>query len=360
MDKKYLVALYSFSYFGPARTKLLLQYFGSAKEAWNASKNQLLEIGLKEEAVNRFVKHREKFDFENYFKKLEKLNINFATLGEKNYPQNLVEIDDAPLVLYYKGELKKSDNLAVAIVGTRKLTSYGREATQIFARGLATYGITVVSGLAFGVDAIAHKEVVEAGGRGIAVLASGLDIITPSSNTYLAKKLLETGGAIVSEYPLGHVPQKFDFPQRNRIISGLSKAVIVIEGARQSGTLLTAHHAADQGRTVFAVPGQITSPMSEAPHFLIANGAKIAFSVDDVVSDLGWELKTDRESISKVTPSDELESKIVGIFESGEIHIDEVARILGLKINEISAKLTVMQLKGLIKDLGGGIYKKIS
>ncbi|KKQ25385.1 MAG: protecting protein DprA, DNA processing protein [Microgenomates group bacterium GW2011_GWC1_37_12b] len=355
-----MVALYSFDAFGPARTKLLLQYFGSAKKAWDADPKTLLEIGLIENTVKKFVSYRKQFDIPTYFEKLEKLKVNVVTLGEKGYPKNLSEIDDAPPVLYFRGELRKSDDYSVAIVGTRKLTSYGREATQIFARGLSGYGITIVSGLAFGIDAIAHKEVVDAGGRGIAVLASGLDIITPFSNTYLAKILLESGGAIVSEYPLGHIPQKYDFPQRNRIISGLSKAVIVIEGARQSGTLLTASHAAEQGRTVFAVPGQITSPMSEAPHYLIANGAKIAFSVSDVIDELGWEIKRDVETISKVMPSDKIEEKILVVLANEPLHIDELGRILELKISEISAKLTVMQLKGLVKGLGAGIYKKIS
>lgn len=359
MEKKYLLALYSFSYFGPARTKLLIDYFGDSEKAWKATKKQLLEIGMKEEAVNRFIKYRDVFDFDGYFKKLERLGIKFVTIGARDYPSNLAEIEDAPPVLYYTGVLKKSDNLAVAIVGTRKLTSYGREATQIFSRGLSNYGIAIVSGLAFGIDAIAHKEVVEAGGRGIAVLASGLDIITPSSNTYLAEKLLESGGAIVSEYPLGHIPQKYDFPQRNRIISGLSKAVIVIEGARQSGTLLTASHAAEQGRTVFAVPGQITSAMSEAPHFLIANGAKIAFSVGDVITELGWDIKRDTEAISKAVPSDEMEIKILEVLANEDLHVDEVGRITGLQVAAVSAKLTVMQLKGMVKSLGGGVYKKI-
>lgn len=359
MEKKYLAALYSFSYFGPARTELLLKYFGSSEKAWKAGNQEFLELGLKPEIVKKFAEFRHEFDFEKYFTRLEKTGVKYVVKGEKDYPANLAEVDGAPLVLYYRGILKKSDNLAVAIVGTRKLTSYGREVTEIFAHGLADRGITVVSGLAFGVDAIAHKATIDAGGRGIAVLASGLDKITPSSNTFLAKKLLESGGSIVSEYPLGHIPQKYDFPQRNRIISGLSRAVVVIEGARQSGTLLTAHHAADQGRTVFAVPGQITSPMSEAPHFLIANGAKIAFSVDDVISELGWELKTYRESALNILPSDDIDRKILDVFSREELHVDEASRILGLKVNEISAKLTVMQLKGMIKDLGGGLYKKI-
>src|SRR4030042_1393596 len=285
-ERNYLAAVYSFNYFSPVMNKLLISFFGSAKGIWNTSRKNLLEVGISERSVQKFVEYRRNFDLKRYFIRLKNLSIKFLTINDKDYPQNLKGLADAPLVLYYRGTIKKSDKNAVAIVGSRKITSYGREVTNKFATELASYGITVVSGLAFGVDVAAHKACLEAGGRAIAVLASGLDLITPISNSWLGEQIIKSNGVLISEHPLGYKPQKSDFPERNRIISGLSKAVLVVEGARKSGTLHTASHAAEQGRQVFAVPGQITSPMSEAPHFLIQNGAKLATSTRDILNEL--------------------------------------------------------------------------
>ena len=182
IERHYLTALYSFTAFGPARTKLLIDYFGSAKKAWSASEKKLKEIGLKVSTLKTFVKYRREFDLEEYFNKLKQLKIDFITVNDNNYPHNLLELDGAPLVLYIKGTIKPADINAVAIVGTRKMTSYGREVTTRFASGLASMGVTIVSGLAFGVDAAAHKACLEAGGRTFAVLPSGLDAITPASS----------------------------------------------------------------------------------------------------------------------------------------------------------------------------------
>lgn len=359
MDDRYLVALYSFSYFGPQRTKLLISFFGSAKKAWFADADLFMQIGLKDNIVSRFVSYRKQFNVDDYFAKLEKLKIGVITVNDKNYPKNLEGLDDAPQVLYYRGNIKAIHENAVAIVGARKMTSYGREVTYKFSFELGTLGICIISGLALGVDAVAHQACIEAGGIGVAVLASGLDYITPLTNYNLAISLIRSGGVILSEYPLGHKPAIIDFPNRNRIISGLSKAVVVIEGAKKSGTLLTASHAVNQGKTVFAVPGQITSPMSEAPHFLISSGAKIAFSVSDIIDELNLNLSVDKKAVEKVMPSDDLEEKLIEIISREPLHLDEVVRISKLKVEEISAKLTVMQLKGLIKDIGNSMYKKI-
>lgn len=357
-ERNYLAAVYSFSFFGPVRTKLLMGYFGSAKKIWFVTTNDLLKVGLSQKIVLNFEEYKKKFDLEEYFKKLEKLSVNFVTISDRNYPENLKNLNDAPMVLYYKGNIKRSDKNAVAIVGSRKITSYGRDVTTKFAYELASYGITIVSGLAFGVDVAAHKACLEAGGRAIAVLASGLDSITPQSNSWLGEKIIKSGGALISEYPLGHKPLKSDFPERNRIISGLSKAVLVIEGARKSGTLHTASHAAEQGRQVFAVPGQITSPMSEAPHFLIKNGAKMATSVKDILDELDLQLKVDHEEVEKVMPDGKEEKIIAGILDKEPMHTDEIVRLTGLDINVVSSKLTMMEIKGIIKNLGSGVYKR--
>ncbi|OGM18591.1 DNA protecting protein DprA [Candidatus Woesebacteria bacterium RIFCSPHIGHO2_01_FULL_38_10] len=358
-EREYLVVLYSYTYFGPARTKLLISFFGSAKSVWGASKLKLTKTGIKTVVVDNFIQYRKNFDLANYFSRLKRGFYQFVTINDSNYPKNLKDLDDAPLVLYIKGKILPSDINAVSIVGSRKMTSYGREVTTRFASELASLGVTIVSGLAFGVDAMAHKVCLEHGGRTIAVLASGLDIITPKSNFFLAREIIRRGGAIVSEYPLGYPPLRTNFPNRNRVISGLSKAVIVIEGAKKSGTLLTASAAAEQGRPVFAVPGQITSPLSEAPNFLIQNGAKMATSSKDILEELNMQLKVDLETLENLMPSTPDEKKLLEILANEPLHLNEIARISSLKVSSVSANLSVMELKGMVKNVGNGIYKKI-
>ena len=336
---------------------MLRKYFKSARNVWKASKKDLVDVGLRMRVIAEFDDYRKSFDIEKYLIRLKKLNIEFVTIDDKNYPTNLIDLDDAPTVLYVRGEIKLSDANAVAIVGSRKMTSYGREVTEKLAIQLAGYGVTIISGLAFGVDLAAHKAAVEVGGRCIAVLASGVDIITPQSNEWLGRKIIKSGGAIVSEYPISTMPQKAFFPFRNRIISGLAKAVIVVEGMERSGTIHTANHAAKQGREVFAVPGQITSPMSGAPHYLIKNGAKMVTDVKDILDELDMQLKVDKDEVEKIMPSDKDEEKIIKVLENEEFHVDEIARLSKISANEVSAKLTMMELKGMVKSLGGGIYR---
>jgi DNA processing protein len=357
-ESEYLTAIYGFSYFGPARTKLLLGYFKKAKMIWGATASELSDIGLKPDVVQKFIKYKNEFDIQEYFERLKKLSIDVTTIFDNNYPQNLKGLADAPAVLYVRGLLKKSDSQAVAIVGTRMMTSYGREVANRFAGELANYGITVISGLALGIDAEAQRSALSAGGRTVGVLASGLDIVTPVTNRKLAFEFIKRNGALVSEYPLGHTPMPFEFPVRDRLISGLAKAVIVIEGRMRSGTFHTVKSAADQGRPVFAVPGQINSPTSEAPNYLIQNGAKLITKIKDVLEELDMQIKVDREVMEKVLPGSKDEEKIIGILESEPLHLDELVRISGLETSEISARLTIMEMKGMVRSMGNGIYRK--
>ncbi len=285
-DRDYLTAVYAFNYFGPARVKLLLSYFKTAKKIWFSKTQELIEVGLPKGKVNDFEKFRKNFDLVNYFKKLKKLGIAVVTIFDTEYPKNLKDIEGAPIVLYFKGKLKARDKNLVAIVGSRKMTSYGKLVTERFSSELVGYGVTIVSGLARGIDTAAHEATIKAGGRTIAVLGSGLDRVYPPENLDLALRIVKSRGALISEYPLGYPPLPENFPARNRIVSGISEVVLVIEGEQKSGTLLTASHAAEQGKTVLAVPGQITSPMSGAPHFLIKNGAKIAENTKDILDEL--------------------------------------------------------------------------
>ncbi len=358
-DKEYLIALSTFNQFGPGRLKLLLGFFKSPNKIWNATKKDLLSIGLKENLVSKFIDHRSQFDLEKYFELLKKESVQAFTFKDEDYPANLKDLTDAPFVLYVKGNLKKADNRSVAIVGTRMPTSYGREIAKKFSIELANYGITVISGLALGIDAEAQRAALGAGGRTISVLASGLDIISPTTNKSLAMDIIKDAGAVISEYPIGHVPQTYDFPIRDRLISGMAKAVIVVEGRMKSGTFYTVQAAAEQGRPVFALPGQITSLASEGPNYLIQNGARLITNIREVLEELDLEFKVDTESVEKVFPSSPIEQKIVDTLNIEELHLDEVARITGIPIGELSARLTIMEMKGLVRNMGGGIYKRI-
>jgi len=290
-EKYFLTGICAFENFGPARVKLLLSFFEKAENIWKASISDLLKVGLNKDIVFKFNKHRNNFDIKNYFKKLEEYSINVLSVFDESYPTNLKKISDAPMVLYVRGNLNKSDSNAIAIVGSRTMSPYGNGVAQQFATELARNRITVISGLALGIDAVAQRAAYTNGGRTIAVLASGLDIISPLTNKSLALEFIKKNGAIVSEYPLGHTPDKSDFAVRNRIISGLSKAVIVIEAQMKSGTFHTVKAALDQGRPVFAVPGQITSTASVGANYLIQNGATPALNISDILQELNLELK---------------------------------------------------------------------
>jgi len=358
-ESQYLTALSAFNYFGPARIGLLLSYFKKARNIWISKPSELIEVGLSKDKVSEFDEFRKKFDIEDYFKRLKGLKIGVVTILDREYPENLRGLEGAPSVLYFKGHLKSSDTNSVAIVGSRKMSSYGREVAQKFSTELASFGVTIiVSGLAKGIDAAAHMGTLSVGGRTIAVLGQGLDSVYPVENTKLAEIIIESGGALMSEYPLGYPALPENFASRNRIVSGLSSAVIVIEGAEKSGTLLTATHAAEQGKTVFAVPGQITSPMSAAPHFLLRNGARIAISASDILEELDIQVKVDKEKIERILPSSKEEEKLIEILETEPLHLDELVRISGGKTAEISARLTIMEMKGMVRNLGKGMYKK--
>ena len=357
-DRDYLIALSTFESFGPMRTHLLLSYFKSAGKIWTATQKDLLEVGLGTKLVEKFIEHRTKFDIQKYLNDLKKESVTAVTINDSDYPENLKDLEGMPHVLYVKGTLKKSDSRSVAIVGTRMMTSYGREIAQKFAGELATFGITVISGLALGIDAEAQRAALKAGGRTLSVLASGLDIISPLTNKALALEFIKSSGAVVSECPLNHQPFPSDFPVRDRLISAMAKAVIVIEGRMKSGTFYTVKAALEQGRPVFAVPGPITSPASEGPNYLIQNGAKLITSAKDVLDELHLQLKVDSEAIEKVMPGGPIEIKIIEILDREPLHLDELVRISGIATSEVSARLTIMEMKGLVRNMGQGIYKK--
>lgn len=357
-EDHYLCLLSSFIEFGPKRIELLTRYFGSANAVWTVSNKELENVGLTTRLVNLFDNFRKRTNPDTFFKSLADRKIGFLTKNNSLYPDLLKDIEDSPVVIFYRGNCSILGSDGIAIVGSRKVTQYGREVTKRFSQELSNSGFNIISGLAFGVDYVAHRSTLDTDGTCIAVLASGLDDITPRSNKTLGEEIIKSGGVIISEYPPKTTPKRQFFPFRNRIISGLSRAVIVVEGRLKSGTLHTAKAAANQGRPVFAIPGQIYSPNSEAPHYLIQNGSHIAFSHLDILSELGRD-NLQIKINTAVLPQDDLEENICNILENEELSIDELARISNVEVSVISAKLTFMEMKGMVKNIGTQKYKRI-
>jgi len=293
-----------FSGIGPMKFKKLLLGFGSAKNAWGASKPDLINA-LGEKLADSFDKFRDEFSINDYTKRLQALNVSFLILTDGNYPKLLSQIKNPPFVLYIKGDkeiLPFAQNdpstgsplrqgyagqagQAIAVVGTRRTTQYGREVTKILTEELVASGFTIVSGLAIGVDAISHKTAIENGGKTIAVLGCGVDCCYPLSNQHIYNSIVKGSGCVVSEYPLALRPTRGSFPVRNRIIAGLASGVLVTEGAEDSGSLITADYARKFGRPVFAVPGPITSSLSKGPYKLIQKGAKLVTKAEDILKE---------------------------------------------------------------------------
>lgn len=288
IERDYYLGLSDFPEIGPVRFKLLFDYFGSAKKIWEASDMEFAKINLNKSIISKFIEFRSIFSFAKILATLKRENINFLTLGDTNYPDNLKQIPDAPIVLYLRGDVRLlgEKKINIAVVGTRMMTVYGKNSCQKIVKGLVENKVSIISGLALGIDTVAHQTAIDCGGITLAVLGCGIDVVYPSSNYQLYWQIINKKGLVISEYPPGFKPTKSTFPLRNRIISGLSQGVVVIEGKKTSGALITAKYAAEQGREVFAVPGPINSPNSEGTAYLIKNGAAIIASADDIWEEL--------------------------------------------------------------------------
>lgn len=368
-ERDYWLAFSCFPGIGSRRFPILLKFFGGAKKAWQAKTGVWRKLGASGKLVDEFLEFRKNFDPAAAKVNLQKALVSFMTLKDDDYPKLLKEIADPPFVLYFKGNFLTQDNKALAIVGTRKITPYGREVTEKFAAVLALRGFTIVSGLARGVDSVAHRSALANGGRTIAVLGAGLDQIYPPEHKGLAEDICQQG-ALVSEYPLGIPALPTNFPLRNRIISGLSLGVLVTEGESKSGTKITAKYAAEQGREVFAVPGPITSPTSSAPAELIKIGAKLASNIDDILEEIGLgglDNKFTMDSQTKdlrlrqkmIQFSSKEEEQIWQLLLTGAKHIDELVRNCGLSTAKVMSLLTLMEVSGKVKGIGNGIYMAI-
>jgi DNA processing protein len=354
-DKRYWIGFNLIKGIGAVRMQALIHHFGDLEDAWKAAPAELAQAGLGLKVIERIVRARAQVDLEKVWKKIESQNIHILTWEDEAYPQRLKEIDQPPPVLYIRGEYLPEDLFAVAIVGTRRVTAYGRQITEELASFLIANGITVISGLARGVDAVAHQTALKAGGRTIGVLGSGVDKIYPPEHRTLAEKMIESG-AVISDYAPGTPPDASNFPPRNRIISGLSLAVVVIEAGETSGALITAEFAAEQGREVFAVPGSILAPQSKGTNKLIQNGALPLLSVNDLMQALDLTRMGEHKTARKMLPADETEARLMKVLGAEPLHVDEIRNQTELPIEKVSATLALMELKGMVRQVGGMNY----
>jgi DNA processing protein len=340
---------------GPARLRLLLDYYGDIKIAWQANPGELRAIGLDRRSVESLVRVRQQLDLAAELAKLEKWGVTVLTWDSPDYPPPLKTMADPPPVLYLRGQWLSQDEWAVAVVGTRQATAYGKECTRLLARGLAENGVTVVSGLAYGIDTEAHRAALGAGGRTLAVLGCGVDIIYPPENRKLGEEIIRNG-AIISEYPLETGPESGNFPRRNRIISGLSLGVLVVEGAVQSGARITADYALAQGREVFAVPGSILRPGGAGPNHLIQNGAKLVTQVNDILEELNLTMLAQHTEARAIIADNAIEATVLHCLSAEPVHVDELGQATGLSAGELAGTLTMMELKGMVRQTGAMHY----
>jgi DNA processing protein len=358
-ERQYWVGFNLVSGVGPVTVRRLLQYFGSLETAWVASTEDLRSAGLSQRVLRNLLEVRQRVDLEAELARLDKLGIAVLTWQDDDYPPLLAalrEIDQAPPVLYLRGTLSEADEWAIAIVGTRAVSPYGRQVTRQLAEELASNGLTIISGLARGVDAEAHQAALDIGGRTIALLACGLDRIYPPEHRGLAARIVRQG-AVMSIFPLGTEPRAVNFSPRNRVLSGMACGVLVTEAGEKSGALITARYALEQGREVFAVPGNITAKGSSGTNRLIQDGAHPVLSARDVLEVLHLERVTQFAQARENLPlADEEERAILMRLSAEPLHVDELTRQSGLPVSKVISTLTLLELKGAVRQVGPMIY----
>lgn len=354
---------------GPVRLRQLMSRFQSARSVFRAGRKQLLAVdGVGREVVGAITDAQLSEKTEAEWRRIQDSGARLLSFRDDEYPPLLNEIHGGPLLLRIRGELRPLDKLAVAVVGSRKCSSYGRKTAERLARDLASLGVTIVSGLARGIDAVAHRAALNAGGRTVAVLASGLARIYPPEHDELAADVVENG-ALLSEAPMDGAPIGELFPQRNRIISGMSLGVIVVEAGLRSGTLSTARHALDQNREVFAVPGRIGDKTSEGTNLLIKQGACLVRGVDDVLEQLGpIELPIARRDESAQTSAesaplpqglDPVQLRIIEALDADDVELETLLEKTGLRASEANSALFMLEMKKIVRRKPGNRYERI-
>ena len=342
---------------GIGRVKLaqLENYFGDLENAWKASAAEFKRAGLDSGSIQAITSWQPKISPEAEIEKLDRYGVKVFLYNNPSYPPRLKEIYDYPPMLYVRGSLLPQDEWCLAVVGTRRATVYGRQVTEEIVTDLAQSKITIVSGLAKGIDSVAHQTALTASGRSIAVFACGLDIVYPSENADLARHIMQQG-ALISEYPLGTRPKAENFPRRNRIMSGLSLGVLVTEADEISGAMITAHMALEQNREVFAIPGSILSPTSRGTNHLIQEGAKLVRDYTDILEELNLMTVARQMEMKEIMPASDTESLLLKHLRAEPTHVDEVCRSSGLPVATVSSTLAMMELKGLVRQQGPMSY----
>lgn len=353
-DLKYWIGFTLIPGVGPVRFSHLWKYFGDLEKAWRASEPELEASGLDQKSIQAILAQRPRINLDAELEKLSRYKVKALTLDEPSYPPRLRETYDAPPVLYIRGDVSPEDEWSLAVVGSRRVTTYGRQVTEELVASLAQAGLTIVSGLARGIDTIAHRAALKAGGRTIAISACGLDMVYPGENLQLAQDIMQHG-ALVSDYPLGTRPRAENFPRRNRLMSGFSLGVLVTEARDKSGALITANLALEQDREVFAVPGNIFSPPSRGCNRLVRDGAKLVQEVSDILEELNLSL-VPREPQREMLPENEVEAQIAKLLSQEPLHIDEICRSTRLPTPTVASTLSLLELKGMVRSLGGMNY----
>lgn len=342
------------------RFQALIHKFGDSERAYKADYTEIAKV-IGKQAANSFSYLKSHTNLNEKLNEFKKRNIEVLTYSDKKYPDLLKNISDPPIALYIKGSIDiLNSEYTIGIVGTRKPSSYGAAVARKFASDLSCAGFTIVSGLALGIDAISHRSTLEAGGKTIAVLGCGVDVIYPAFNKQLYWDIVNQGGAVISEFPPGHTVLKGLFVARNRIISGLCKGVIVVEGLKESGALITARYAGEQGREVFAPPAPLTSDLSEAPNGLLKNGAKLITSITDILDEFQISLSPkSKNNLYSSLAGQELE--IFSILSQEPATIDDLKIRLGDSIGSLLQSLSMLEIKGIVeKDTEGKYQLKYS
>lgn len=353
IEHKYLLGLSLIHKLGAVRIQQLIQCLGSPEDVWVATEKQLLQCDLPQQLVNTIVDQRRQIDIEKELDKVFAIGATIVTFVDSHYPKPLRELSDLPPVLYVKGNWIPTDERALAIVGTRNATQYGRDAAFSIARQVAGQDITIISGLAQGIDTAAHRGALAGHGRTIAVLGTGLDQIYPLENAGLAEEIINNG-ALISEFPLGTPPVGKNFPRRNRLISGLSQGVLIAEAPEKSGALITAEAALEQGKEVFAVPSNIFNSVGRGCNRLIQDGAQLVMRISDILDalDVAYDRTQTRQQTDQLVPENTTESSILNLLESDPIHIDVLIQQSGLTTEVVTSTLTILELKGLAQMVG--------
>ena len=359
-NSKYWIAFSAIEEIDSAFILRLYNYFGDIEKAFNANENEFQNIdGLSIKKSQNFIKARKKLDVEKAFKEVKRRNISFLTYEDENYPFMLKQIFNPPAVLYYKGDLSRINfNKTLAVVGSRRASSYSKDALKLVLSGLKDTDITIVSGLASGIDTTAHNIAIDNNLSTIGVIASGFDFVYPSQNRELYEKIERENGIIFTEYYPTFEPLKYRFPQRNRIVSGLSYGTVVAEASLKSGALITANLTLEQGRELMCIPGLITNPNTQGIYKLIKNGANLTTCTEDILSVLGWQIQQQKLELEQAFDFTEEETKILSCIDIEEKGFDEIQETTQMDVDTLLTNLTLLELKGIIRKVEGDRYRK--